>query len=145
MTLPILTGTAVRGFVGALVAAILASTFLPLGVVFFAVGPTGLGLAFLTAGACCAAAAPLVGFLARRQTQRELDARTERTTAVVLEATLREHSRIGARHPLRLAVSIAGARVARTVYVLPHADYAPGRSIQVAFAPGNPANFLPLE
>ncbi|MBE2318503.1 hypothetical protein DVA67_021155 [Solirubrobacter sp. CPCC 204708] len=145
MTLPILTGTAVRGFVGALVAGILASTFVPLGVTFTIVGPATLGIALLALGLGFAATAPVLALLGRRRDARERDARTERTTAIVLEATLDQHSRVGVRHPLRLAVNIAGARAARTLFVPSWIGYTPGTAIQVAFAPNNPDNFLPLE
>jgi hypothetical protein len=144
MTRPILTSPAVRGFVGALVAAILAATFVPLGLTFVLVGLTPLGVVFLGVGAVCAAAAPLFIHAGRRDVANEEAARTGRAAAVVLDARLREHSRIGARHPLRLAVSIGGTRAARTLYVIPSVDFRPGSSIDVAFAPADPDNFLPL-
>lgn len=145
MILPILTGASIRGFVGALVGGVLAVTFLPLGLTFVFVGFTAPGVVFAAIGALCAAAAPLLAFTGRRDAAREAAARTGRAAAVVLEARLREHSRVGARHPLRLAVSIAGTRAMRTLYVLPSVDFTPGHSIQVAYAPENPDNFLPLE
>jgi hypothetical protein len=145
MTLPILTGASIRGFVGALVGGSLASTFVSLGVVFMAVGPTALGVSFLGVGALSAAAALLAVLTGRRDAAREDAARTARTSAVVLGAEPRWHSRIGAHHPLRLAVQIGGTRAIRTLYVLPTCAYAAGSSIQVAFAPSNPDNFLPLE
>lgn len=144
MILPIRTGAAIRGVVGAFVAALLATTFLPLGLTFVLVGFTPLGVAFLGAGALCAAAAPLLALAGRRDAAREAAARTSRGAAVVLDATLREHSRIGAHHPLRLAVSIGGVRAVRTLYVLPSVDLRPGSAIDVAFAPADPDNFLPL-
>lgn len=145
MTLPILTGASIRGFVGALVGGILASTFLSLGFTFIAVGPTALGISFLGVGALSAAGALLAVLTGRRDAAREDAARTARARATVLDARMRWHSRVGAHHPLRLAVSIAGTRVARTVFVLPTYSYRPGEQIQVAFAPGDPGNFLPLE
>lgn len=144
MSSPIRTGPAIRGFVGALVAAILAITFVPLGLTFVLVGFTPPGVAFLGAGALCAAAAPALALTGRRDAAREEAARTGRGAAVVPDARLRTHSRIGAHHPLRLAVSIGGTRAARTLYVLPSVDFRPGSAIEVAFAPGDPDNFLPL-
>jgi hypothetical protein len=152
MSSPAITGTAVRGVVAALVAGILAVTFLPLGIAFAILGAAGseeafapLGLSFVVAGA----ALGLVAWLSRRAGKRreaaETAARISRGTAQVLEARLNPYSRVGTRNPMKLAVQLAGARVERTLYVAPTTAYEPGRSIQVAFAPNDPSNFVPLE
>jgi hypothetical protein len=141
MILPVLTATKVHGFVTSLTAAIIAMTLIPLGVAFL--GP--LGLAFLAAGLGCAAMSAAAFLLGRRRDIKQEAERTAQDSAVVLDADLRLGSRVGAHHPLRLSVHLAGSRHTRTLYVLPNYTYAPGSLIRVAFAPGNPANFLPLE
>jgi hypothetical protein len=141
MILPVLTSTKVHGFVTALTAAILALTFIPLGLAF----PGPLAFAFLVAGLGCAAVSVVAFVLCRTRDARLDAARTAQESATVLEADMRWTSRVGAHHPLRLSVHLAGRRHTRTLYVLPSYTYEPGSRIRVAFAPSNPANFLPLE
>jgi hypothetical protein len=143
MILPVLTSTKVHGVVTSLTAAILGVTFIPLGFAFLSFGP--LGPAFLGAGIACAGLAVAAYVLGRARDARLDAARTAQDSATVLDAELRGHSRVGAHHPLRLSVHLAGERRTRTLYVLPSYTYEPGSRIRVAFAPSNPANFLPLE
>jgi hypothetical protein len=143
MILPVLTSTKVHGLVTSLTAAILGVTFIPLGLAFLSFGT--LGPAFLAAGIACAGLS-VGAFLLGRARDAKLDAaRTARDSATVLEADHRRHTRVGAHHPLRLSVHLAGEPRTRTLYVLPNYSYEPGSRIRVAFAPGNPSNFLPME
>lgn len=143
MILPVLTSTKVHGFVTSLTAAILGVTLIPLGVAFLSM--SALGPAFLGAGMACAAISVAAFALGRARDSRLDAARTAQESATVLEAEMRWHSRVGAHHPLRLSVHLAGRRHTRTLYVLPNYTYEPGSRIRVAFAPSDPGNFLPLE
>jgi hypothetical protein len=152
MSSPVITDTAVKGFVVALVTGILSATFLPLGIAFAIIGFVGepaafkpLGLIFVAVGLVCAVVAVIFRKRGRAADERERDARISRGTAEVLEARLNPYSRVGTRNPMKLAILLAGSRQERTVYVPPTYAYEPGKQIQVAFAPDNPGNFLPLE
>jgi hypothetical protein len=91
----------------------------------------------------------VVAVLSRRAGKRreiaEAAARTSRATAQVLSAELNPYSRVGTRNPLKLAVQISGGRHARTVYVPPTTQWQPGMEIEVAFAPMDPDNFVPVQ
>jgi hypothetical protein len=152
MSTPVITDTAVRGMVVALVTGILAVTFLPLGIAFAIIGFVGepaafrpLGLIFIGAGILFAVVALLARNRGRRRDDLEREARTSRASAEVLEARPNVYSRVGTRQPVKLAVSLAGGRHSRTVYAPPSFVYEPGKQIQVAYAPDDPRNFLPLE
>ena len=45
---------------------------------------------------------------------------------------------------MKLAVELAGGRRARTVYVPPTTNWQPGMAIDVAYAPADPDNFVPV-
>jgi hypothetical protein len=152
------TGTRVRGFVIGLVGGILASVGLTIGVVFLVAGSGDsadaatlgdVGVAALAAGFASLVLAVAGAWHGRRRTRAEAAARTDRATAVVTAASLRLHSRVGNRHPLRLTVRFrAGLGTdeerTRTLYVHPTTQVQVGQLIEVSFAPGEPANFVPL-
>ena len=147
----ILTDTAVRGFVVSLVTGILAVTFIPLGIVFAVLGLASdegaflpLGVIFFIVGDLFLTVAILWRQRSRRRDRAEADARISRTSARILEAVPSLHSRVRDRHPMKLAVELAGSRQARTVYVPPHVNWQPGQSIEVAYAPDDPRNFVPV-
>jgi hypothetical protein len=141
-------------FVPRIVAFILAIVGVSLGTAFLVVGLVGstadadafkvLGAAALTVGALCGVAAVVLRGRARRLVAAEDAARVSRGAATVVEAKLQEHSRIGARHPLRLRVRLAGVERARTFWALPYALPRAGDAIEVAFDPADPGNFLPV-
>jgi hypothetical protein len=146
----ILTDTAVRGVVVSLVCGILAVTFVPLGIVFTILGQTTdqpftfIGLPFLGVGLLLC----VVAFVARRRGRRrdaaEAAARISHGVAEIVEAVPNPYSRVGARYPMRLAVALAGGKYRRTLYVPFTCSWRPGDRIEVAYAPDNPANFVPV-
>jgi hypothetical protein len=138
------TSTAIQGFVVSLVSGILAATFIPLGIVFVFLEPS-LGFIFLGVGVLCGLAALLTLRAGRARTAREDAARVSRGSAEVVEAKHNYHSQIGVRHPLKLTVELAGGRRTRTLYVPSHLDWKPGERIEVAFAPEDPGNFVPVD
>ncbi len=138
------TSTAIRGFVVSLVSGILAVTFIPLGVVFAFMEPP-LGFIFLGVGALCALASLLIHRAGRARNAREETARVSRGSAQVVEAKHNYNSQIGVRHPMRLTVELAGGRRSRTLYIPSHLDWKPGERIEVAFAPEDPGNIIPVD
>jgi hypothetical protein len=138
------TSTAIRGFVVSLVSGILAATFIPLGIVFVFLEPP-LGLIFLGVGVLCGLASLLTLRAGRARSAREDAARVSRGSAEVVEAKHNYYSQIGVRHPLKLTVELAGGRRTRTLYVPSHVDWKPGERIEVAFAPEEPGNFVPVD
>jgi hypothetical protein len=138
------TSAAIRGVVVSLVSGILAATFIPLGIVFVFLEPP-LGLIFLGVGVLCGLAAPLTLRAGRARSAREDAARVSRGSAEVVEAKHNYYSEIGVRHPLKLSVELAGGRRTRTLYVPSHVDWKPGQRIEVAFAPEEPGNFVPVD
>jgi hypothetical protein len=138
------TSTAIRGFVVSLVSGILAVTLIPLGIVFALLEPP-LGLIFLGAGVLCALAALLTLRAGRARSAREEAARVTRGSAQVVEAKHNYHSQIGVRHPVELTVELAGGHRTRKLYVPSHIDWKPGERIEVAFAPEDPGNFVPVD
>ncbi len=145
------TDTAVRGFVVTLVTGILAVTFLPLGIAFAIIGFVSepeafvpLGLIFAGVGVVFAVVALLWHGRGKRRDADEAAARTSRTTAQVVEASLSPYSRVGALSPMKLAIDLAGGRRTRTVYVLPTTNWQAGEAIDVAYAPMDPDNFVPV-
>ena len=134
-----------------LVTGILAVTLLPLGVVFTILGladagtmTPALGLALLAAGVLLAGIAGYSFTTSRARTRREEAARVSQGAAVVVEAKHNWNSQIGARHPLKLTVELAGGRHTRALHVPSHVDFKPGERIEVAYAPDDPANFVPV-
>jgi hypothetical protein len=145
------TDTAVRGFVVALVAGILAATFLPLGIAFTVIGLVSEPETFLILGPIFAFVGIDLGIVAlvwrgraKQRDEAESAARTSRTSARVLEAALNPYSRVGTLNPMKLAVELDGGRRARTVYVPPTTNWQPGMAIDVAYAPMDPDNFVPV-
>ena len=145
------TDTSVRGFVVTLVTGILAVTFLPLGIAFAIIGAVSepeaffvLGLIFAFVGIDLAIVAVVFRGRAKRRDAEEAAARTSRTSAQVVEASLNPYSRVGTLNPMKLAVDLAGGRRARTVYVPPTTNCQAGMSIEVAYAPMDPDNFVPV-
>jgi hypothetical protein len=146
------TDTDVRGFVVTLVTGILAATFLPLGIAFAIIGLVSEPEAFLVLGVIFAFVGldmATFAFIWRARTKRrdaeESAARTSRASARVLSAKLNPYSRVGTLNPLKLSVDLGGAPRARTVYVPPTMTWHEGTAIDVAYAPENPENFVPLE
>jgi hypothetical protein len=137
------TGTWIRGFVVSLVSGILAATFIPLGILFVFFEPS-LGFAFLGVGVVCGLAALLTHRAGRARTARDEAARTQRGTAEVVEATHNYNAHVGVRHPVKLTVELVGRRT-RTVYVPSQIVWKPGERIEVAYAPEDPDNFVPLD
>ncbi len=138
------TSTAIEGFVVSLVSGILAATFIPLGMVFVFLEPP-LGFIFLGVGMLCGLAALVTLRVGRARSAREEAARVSRGSAEVVEAKHNYYSQIGVRHPLKLTVELAGGRRTRTLYVPSHLDWKPGERIEVAFAPEDPGNFVPVD
>jgi hypothetical protein len=146
------TDTAVKGFVVTLVTGILAVTFLPLGIAFAIIGfvaePSAfkpLGLIFVGVGVVLVLLAMASRRRARRRDAAEESARTSRTQARVVEASLNPYSRVGSLNPMKLTVELAGGRRARTVYVPTVTNWQPGTDIDVAYAPLDPDNFVPVQ
>jgi hypothetical protein len=138
------TSTAIQGVVVSLVSGILAVTFIPLGIVFAFLEPP-LGLIFIGVGVLCALAALFTLRVGRARSAREEAARISRGSGEVVEAKHNYHSRVGVRHPVKLTVELAGGRRTRTLYVPSHVDWKPGELIEVAFAPEDPGNFVPVD
>ena len=145
------TDTAVRGFVVTLVTGILAVTFLPLGIAFAVIGAVSepeaffvLGIVFAFVGIDMAVIALWWRGRTRARDAAETAARTSQTSARVLEAVGNPYSRVGSLSPVKLAVELAGGRHARTVYVPPTTNWQPGMAIDVAYAPMDPDNFVPV-
>ena len=147
------TDTSVRGFVISLVGGILAATSLPLGIVFAVLGLVledqeaflYLGVIFVVTGLIEGGVALIWRRRARARDAAEAAARISHTRARVLEAILNPSSRVGALSPMHLAVELGGGRQARKVYVPVTTNWQPGTEIQVAYAPNDPGNFVPLE
>jgi hypothetical protein len=146
------TDTSVRGFVVTLVTGILAATFLPLGITFAVIGLAGgpdaflyLGVIFAFVGLDTTVLAFWWRGRAKARDSAESAARVSHARARVLEATLNPYSRVGNLSPLKLAVELGGGRQARTVYVPASTNWQPGTEIDVAYAPNDPSNFVPLE
>lgn len=149
------TDTEVRGFVLGLVFGILAGVGVALGAVFLVIGLAvdagspnevmkPIGGAFLAAGLLCAALAFLGARRGRRRTAAERAARVSSATVVIVEARLRLGSRVGALHPLRLAVRYAdGTDATRTLYVPPTTEAHAGQRLAVRHDPSDPRNFVP--
>jgi hypothetical protein len=141
------------GFVPRLLGFILAIVGVSLGVPFLLIGLVGtaadadafvvVGAAALTVGVVLAAVTVTARGHARRRVDTELAARTGRGSAIVVEAKLQTHSRIGARHPLRLRVRLGGEERERTFWALPYGLPRVGDAIEVAYDPGDPGNFAP--
>jgi hypothetical protein len=146
------TDTSVRGFVVTLVTGILAATFLPLGIAFAVIGLAGgpdafviLGIIFAFVGLDSTVFALFWRGRAKARESAEAAARVSQARARVLEATMNPYSRVGNLSPLKLAVELGGGRQTRTVYVPASTSWQPGAEIDVAYAPDNPSNFVPLE
>jgi hypothetical protein len=137
------TSTEIRGVVVSLVGGILAVTFIPLGIAFAFMEPP-LGFAFVGAGVVSALVALLTFRAGRARQGREEAARVSRGTAQVVEARHNYNSRVGVRHPVKLSVELAGARRSRQLYVPSHLDWKPGEPIEIAYAPEDPDNFVPV-
>lgn len=143
----------VRGFVVVLVAAILGLVFTALGLTFTVLGAVGdgsgdafasIGPVLLAIGLVNAALAGLYRVARRRAEQERAAARTERATATVVASSLNGGVRVAGRHPLTLTVDLLGRHVTGRALVYPHQTPEPGTPIDVAFAPGDPANFVPV-
>ncbi len=118
-------------------------TFLPLGIVFSVVFGA-LGFVFLAVGLVVhpgdhGRSTPAAAHAAARRDR----ARLPRPCPVV-EAKHNYGSQIGARHPVTLTVDLAGGRYTRSLLVVSHIDWKPGETIEVKFAPDDPANFVPV-
>src|ERR1044072_6474446 len=147
------TDTSVRGFVVSLVGGILAATSIPLGLVFVVLGLVlsdqeaflyvGLGLALT--GLIEGGVALVWRHRVKAQDAADSPARISHTRARVLEAVQNPSSRVGTLNPMQLAVELGGGRQSRKLYVPPTTNWQPGTEIQVAYAPDNPGNFVPLE
>jgi hypothetical protein len=145
------TDTAVRRFVVTLVTGILAVTFLPLGIAFAIIGAVSepeafflLGLIFAFVGLDLATFAIWWRAQAKRRDVEESAARTSRVSARVLAADINPYSRVGTLNPVKLEVEWGSGRRARTVYVPPTTSWQPGTAIDVAYAPADPDNFVPV-
>jgi hypothetical protein len=145
------TDTSVRGFVVTLVTGILAATFIPLGIAFAIIGAVSepeaffvLGLIFAFVGMDMATFALIWRARTKRREAEESAARTSRASARVLAADINPYSRVGTLNPLKLEVELGGGRRSRTVYVPPTTSWQPGTAIDVAYAPADPDNFVPV-
>ena len=127
-------------FLVGLVCGITAVTFIPLGIVFSIVFGT-LGLVFLAVGLADAAVAAVL--LSRGRDKGEA-ARISHGTAQVVSAKHQWGTQVGARHPVKLTVDFAGGQYTRSLLIPGHLDWKPGEPVQVRFAPGDPANFVPI-
>lgn len=153
---PPLPLASVRGFVVVLVAAILGLVFTLLGATFTILGAVldsdaseafgFIGPVLLAIGLVNAALAGLYRTARRRTEEERAAARTARTTATVVTSRLSGGVRVNGRHPLSLTVELAGhaGRVQGRALVFPHQAPAPGTQLEVAYAPGDPGNFVPV-
>ena len=143
-----------------LVLAILAVTFVPLGLVFVVVGlvvdqpDRGRPEGFLYTGA----ALGLVGFtlalafvaLRRREaTRRRRRHEGIRTTAEIVRARLIPNVRMGSSLTLNLTVRFSAAgtadgTVSRTLLVAPSSRLSEGARIEILYDPADPSNFEPV-
>ena len=154
------TSPQVRGFVVGLVGGIMAGVGLALGAAFVVIGLASdtadadalgtVGWVALAAGALSAALAIAGRAWWRRRAAAEEAARTARATVDVIGVSVRESSRVGNRNPIRLTVrmppTLGGPeQVARWIYAIPPPGLRPGATIDVAYAPANPANFAPAQ
>ena len=130
-------------FVVGLVTGITAVTFITLGVVFSIVFGT-LGLVFLAVGVLDAIVAAVVFTRGRRGGARDEAARISHGTAQVVDAKHSWGTQIGTRHPVKLTVDLAGGQHTRSLLIPGHIDWKPGETVEVKFAPDNPANFVPV-
>jgi hypothetical protein len=147
------TDTSVRGFVVTLVSGILAATSVPLGIVFLVLGLVQddqeafklLGVILVVVGVVETTVALVWRRRAKARDEAERTARTSRTRARVVDASLNPYSRVGTLSPMKLAVELAGGQRVRTVYVPATTSWAPGSEIDVAYAPMDPDNFVPVQ
>ncbi|MBE2318506.1 hypothetical protein DVA67_021170 [Solirubrobacter sp. CPCC 204708] len=129
-------------FVIGLVSGIMAATLIPLGVTFLIVFGM-LGLPFLIVGVIEAIVALVVFYGGRRRAAREEAARISHGTAQVVAAEHSWDTEVGARHPVKLTVALGGGEHTRALLVPSHVDWQPGQTIDVRYAPDDPANFVP--
>ena len=131
--------------VARLLAGILTAVFLPLGIVFGALGLatdedfTGVGAACAAVGVVCAAtfAVLMRAEAARRRRRRD----GLRGAAEVVEAVLRPGIRIGVYLTYDLTFRLAGQTVSQGVLVVPGTTVQPGGTVDVLYDPAEPGNF----
>ena len=133
---------------------IFAVTFLPMGIIFGAIGLLAddvdrgepeafayLGAVFTAVGLVLAVA---FGVLQRRELARRRRRRAGlRTPAEVVAVHLNTNVHSGAKVSTNLTVRFAGNTVSTTFLALPH-TYAAGSTIEVVYDPAEPANFEPV-
>jgi hypothetical protein len=133
---------------------IFAATFLPLGIIFGAIGLLAddvdrgepeafayLGAVFTAVGLVLAIA---FGVLTRREVQRRRRRRAGlRTTAEVVDVRLNPSVHSGAKVSTTLTVRFSGLTASTKFLALPN-TYAEGATIEVVYDPAEPANFEPV-
>ena len=133
---------------------IFAVTFLPMGIIFGAIGLLAddvdrgepeafayLGAVFTAVGLVLAVA---FGVLQRREFARRRRRRAGlRTAAEVVGVQLNTNVHSGARVSTNLTVRFAGNTVSTKLLALPN-TYAAGATIEVVYEPAEPANFEPV-
>ena len=133
---------------------IFAVTFLPMGIIFGAIGLLAddvdrgepeafayLGAVFSAVGLVLAVA---FGVLTRREIARRRRRRAGlRTTAEIVRVRLNPSVHSGAKVSTNLTVRFSGQTVATKFLELPH-TYTEGATIEVLYDPAEPANFEPV-
>ena len=134
---------------------IFAVTFLPMGIIFGAIGlladdvDRGEPEAFLYLGAVLTAVGLVLaiafGVLQRRELARRRRRRAGlRTTAQIVSVQMNANVHSGARVSTTLTVRFAGAgEVSTKLLALPY-TYTEGATIEVVYDPAEPANFEPV-
>ena len=130
-------------FIVGLVSGITAVTFIALGVVFSLVFGT-MGLVFLAVGVIDGVVAIVVFSRARSGGARDEAARISHGSAQVVDAKHSWGTQIGTRHPVKLTVQLSGGTYTRSLLIPGHIDWQPGATVDVKFAPDDPANFVPV-
>jgi hypothetical protein len=127
--------------------AIVALVFSLLGIAYTVVGFAGGPGAFKILGpAFLAAALVLVAILmpVRKRARAARAALTARGPATVVGVELHPYVRVGSLVNVTLTVRLAGREVSRRVNVSPLQRLEPDAEIEVAYDPGDPANFQPV-
>ena len=134
---------------------IFAVTFLPMGIIFGAIGLLAddvdrgepeafayLGAVFTAVGLALAIA---FGVLQRREFARRRRRRAGlRTTAEIVSVRLNPNVHSGARVSTHLTVRFAGAAEVSTKFLALPYTYTEGATIEVLYDPAEPANFEPV-
>jgi hypothetical protein len=142
----------IRSLAAVVVAAILALVLSLLGVAYLAIGLAGGPPAFMALGGAFVAAGLVFDGLwlllrARARAARERATATlgARARATIVAVEPHPYIRVGSLVTVTLTVRTSAAEFARRLYVSPLTPLEPGRQIEIAYEPDDPANFRPLD